>query len=105
MRTIFLDIETAPSQRADIREYLDEDTPFPERESTETSYKLTPEYKQFFDDVMAFVRKQVHDPTLSATRQRVRSSWHRGERRLPSAGPCAARDERPGDRRTRGRAC
>ena len=59
-------------QRADIREYLDEDTPFPERESTETSYKLTPEYKKFFDDVMAFVRKEVHDPTLSATRQRVR---------------------------------
>ncbi len=59
-------------QRADIREYLDEDTPFPERESTETSYKLTAEYKKFFDDVMAFVRKEVHDPTLSATRQRVR---------------------------------
>ena len=59
-------------QRADIREYLDEDTPFPERESTETSYKLTPEYKAFFDDVMAFVRKEVDDPSLSKVRQRVR---------------------------------
>jgi len=59
-------------QRADIREYLDEETPFPDRESAETSYKLTPEYKKFFDDVMAFVHKEVHDPTLSAVRQRVR---------------------------------
>lgn len=59
-------------QRADIREYLDEDTPFPERESTETSYKLTPEYKNLFDDVMGFVRKEVHDPSLSAVHQRVR---------------------------------
>jgi superfamily II DNA or RNA helicase len=59
-------------QRADIREYLDEDTPFPERESAETSYKLTPEYKKLFDDVMAFVRKEVDDPKLSKVHQRVR---------------------------------
>ena len=59
-------------QRADIREYLDEDTPFPDRESTETSYKLTPEYKALFDDVMAFVRKEVDDPKLSKVHQRVR---------------------------------
>lgn len=59
-------------QRADIREYLDEDTPFPERESTETSYKLTPEYKTLFDDVMAFVRREVDDPKLSKVHQRVR---------------------------------
>ena len=59
-------------QRADIREYLDEDTPFPERESTETSYTLTPEYKALFHDVMAFVRKEVDDPSLSKVHQRVR---------------------------------
>jgi superfamily II DNA or RNA helicase len=59
-------------QRADIREYLDEDTPFPDRESTETSYKLTAAYKDLFDDVMAFVRKEVADPTISAVHRRVR---------------------------------
>lgn len=59
-------------QRADIREYLDEDTPFPDRESAETSYKLTPAYRALFDDVMAFVRKEVDDPTLSEVHQRVR---------------------------------
>ncbi|WP_155764299.1 helicase-related protein, partial [Mycobacterium colombiense] len=59
-------------QRADIREYLNEDTPFPERETTETAYKLTAGYRQLFDDVMDYVREQVADPKLSAVRQRVR---------------------------------
>lgn len=59
-------------QRADIREYLDEDTPFPDRESTETSYKLTAAYKDLFDDVMAFVRRRVADPTISTVHRRVR---------------------------------
>lgn len=59
-------------QRADIREYLDEDTPFAERETTETAYKLTPAYRALFDDVMDYVREQVADPKLSAVRQRVR---------------------------------
>lgn len=59
-------------QRADIREYLNEDTPFPDRETTETAYKLTAGYRQLFDDVMDYVREQVTDPKLSAVRQRVR---------------------------------
>ncbi|GAY16436.1 helicase-related protein [Mycobacterium sp. shizuoka-1] len=59
-------------QRADIREYLDEDTPFPDRETTETAYKLTPGYRQLFDNVMEYVREQVTDPKLTAVRQRVR---------------------------------
>ncbi|BBX50357.1 helicase-related protein [Mycolicibacterium poriferae] len=63
-------------QRADIREYLRgefrEDTPFPERETTETAYKLTAGYRQLFDDAMDYVREQVADPKLSAVRQRVR---------------------------------
>jgi SNF2 family DNA or RNA helicase len=59
-------------QRADIREYLQEDTPFPTRETAETSYKLTPGYRTLFDDVMAYVRQQVTDPSLNTIRQRVR---------------------------------
>ena len=59
-------------QRADIREYLHEDTPFPEREATETSYRLTPAYRALFDEVMAFAREQVADPGLSTVRRRVR---------------------------------
>ncbi|CQD08047.1 helicase domain-containing protein [Mycolicibacterium conceptionense] len=59
-------------QRADIREYLNEDTPFPERETSETAYKLTAGYRKLFDDVMDYVREQVTDTKLSAVRQRVR---------------------------------
>ncbi len=59
-------------QRADIRTYLNEDTPFPERETTETAYQLTPAYRALFDQVMDYVREQVADPKLSAVRQRVR---------------------------------
>lgn len=59
-------------QRADIREYLNEDTPFPVRERGEESYRLTPEYRDLFDKVLAYVREQVSDPALGAVRQRVR---------------------------------
>lgn len=59
-------------RRADIREFLDEDTPFPQRETGETAYKLTAGYRALFDDVMDYVREQVTDPKLSAVRQRVR---------------------------------
>jgi superfamily II DNA or RNA helicase len=59
-------------QRVDIREYLQEDTPFPNRESTETSYRLTPAYRTLFDAVLAYAREQVADPSLSTVRQRVR---------------------------------
>jgi len=59
-------------QRADIREYLDEDTPFPVRERGEESYRLTPQYRALFDKVLAYVREQVSDPTLNVVRQRVR---------------------------------
>jgi len=59
-------------QRATIGEYLHEDTPFPTRETAETSYKLTPAYRALFDDVMAFARQHVTDPNLNKVRQRVR---------------------------------
>ncbi|MGV7717824.1 helicase-related protein [Mycobacterium kansasii] len=61
-------------QRADVRESKEwgEDTAFPERETTETSYRLTEGYRALFDDVMAYARQQVSDPKLSTVRQRVR---------------------------------
>src|SRR5581483_4962474 len=59
-------------RRADIRHYLDADTPFPEREDTEATYKLSPEYKQFLERVLRYARETVSDPTLGQFRQRVR---------------------------------
>ncbi len=59
-------------QRADIREYLDEDTPFANRLYTEEAYELTVEYRRLLDRVLAYARETVLDPNLNALRQRVR---------------------------------
>lgn len=59
-------------RRGDIRHYLQSDTPFPEREETEDSYKLSPEYRQLFSRVINYARETVLDPTLNRQRQRVR---------------------------------
>ena len=38
----------------------------------EESYKLTPEYRQLFDRVLAYAREHVTDPTLNHVHRRVR---------------------------------
>jgi len=60
-------------RRADIRGYLDTQTSFPEREATEASYKLTPEYKKLFERALAYAREAVRETSGESThRQRVR---------------------------------
>lgn len=59
-------------QRADIREYLSEDTPFPDRERAEECYWLTPGYRRLFDRVLSYAREQVSDPAIGQVRRRVR---------------------------------
>ncbi|OBI45204.1 helicase-related protein [Mycobacterium colombiense] len=47
-------------RRADIRRYLDEDTPFPkDRLTSEIPYTLSPEYRALFDKVLDFARETV----------------------------------------------
>ncbi len=65
-------------RRADVKRWLGEDTPFPDREWSEATYSLarSPQYRKLFDDVFAFARELVQDggkgggPT--SRRQRVR---------------------------------
>lgn len=59
-------------RRADIRHYMDADTPFPEREEGESTYKLSPEYKKFFERVLEYARETVQDKGEGKFRQRVR---------------------------------
>ncbi len=61
-------------RRADIRTYLDADTPFPDRVESEQTYKLSVEYKRLFDKVMRYVRETVIDPADS-NRHRQRVRW------------------------------
>jgi hypothetical protein len=60
-------------RRADIRAYLDETTPFPEdRLRQERPYQLGDEYRDLFDDVLAYARQTVRDKAGGQVRQRVR---------------------------------
>ena len=59
-------------RRADIRHYLETDTAFPTREEREESYKLSPEYKKFFERILDYARETVLDPEGKTHRQRVR---------------------------------
>ncbi len=59
-------------QRADIRAYLDADTPFPEREHVELTYRLTDAYRRLFDRALAYARETVSVPGEVGHRQRVR---------------------------------
>jgi len=61
-------------RRADIRSYLNADTPFPERKESEQTYKLSAEYKRLFEKVMRYVRETVADP-LGGNRHRQRVRW------------------------------
>lgn len=59
-------------KRGDIARYLDAETPFPEREEAERSYQLHPDYKEFFEKVLAYAREQVQDRSGTARHQRIR---------------------------------
>lgn len=59
-------------RRADIKHYLDEDTPFPARQEAEDTYKLHPEYKRLFEKVLRYARETVREADTDRRRQRVR---------------------------------
>ncbi|MFH1466561.1 MAG: helicase-related protein [Pseudomonadota bacterium] len=58
-------------RRADIRTFLDEDTPFPDRLVAEQSYEMSPAYRAFLTRVLAWCRERVYDSELDERRQRV----------------------------------
>lgn len=62
-------------RRADVQQWLGEETPFPQRESLEESYRLSQEYRQLFDKVYEFARGLVVDhqnQDISQAQQRGR---------------------------------
>lgn len=61
-------------RRADIRDYLGDDTSFPERLEREETYRLSAPYASLFDDVLAFARETVRDPA-GGDRRRQRVRW------------------------------
>jgi superfamily II DNA or RNA helicase len=59
-------------RRADLRHFLQRDTPFPERLDTEAHYELSPGYKALFEKVLDYARETVTDASGGALHQRVR---------------------------------
>ncbi len=56
-------------RRADIRHFLQADTPFPERKEKEQTYRLTDAYRKLFDRVLEYAREVVTES--NGHRQRV----------------------------------
>lgn len=60
-------------RRGDIREYLGAETQFPkDRQTSEAPYLLSGAHKDFFDDVLEYIRGQVQDRSGTKLQQRVR---------------------------------
>lgn len=60
-------------RRGDIRDYLGAETQFPkDRQTSEAPYQLSGRHKDFFDDVLEYIRGQVQDRSGSKLQQRVR---------------------------------
>lgn len=59
-------------RRADIKNYLDVDTFFPESEEAEETYKLSPEYKKLFDRILKYARATVLGEKEDKHKQRIR---------------------------------
>ena len=77
-------------RRSDIRDYLQADTKFPDREETELTYDLSAPYRLFFDEVLAYARASVrtHEPGAHSTRVRWWSAL--GLLRALASSPAAA---------------
>lgn len=60
-------------RRADVKQWMGAETTFPERESKEEPYNLSPQYAQLFKDIYSFARELVSSSeSLSGVRRRVR---------------------------------
>lgn len=61
-------------RRADVRDWMDERTPFPHRESLESAYQLSKDYRNLFEQVYDLARGLVKDAdsSLSHAQQRGR---------------------------------
>jgi superfamily II DNA or RNA helicase len=77
-------------RRGDIRHYLESDTAFPERLDKEATYVFCPEYRELFDDILAFAREYASDDTGGLQRRRVRYWSALALLRCVSSSPAAA---------------
>jgi ERCC4-related helicase len=58
-------------RRGDIRHFLKSETPFPEREKAEETYKLSDDYRRLFSRMLDYARETVSETGEARHRQRV----------------------------------
>ncbi len=77
-------------KRSDVEKWMNEDTPFPQRDPFEWAYDLSPRYGQFFESLLDFAQKLVAPEVKGGTVKRVHY-WTalallRGAMSSPAAG-------------------
>jgi superfamily II DNA or RNA helicase len=77
-------------RRADVVKWLDEDTSFPERDSSEDPFEISPAYAAVFNDILGYARNMVASKAGNKNKQRY-SYWDalallRGVMSSPAAG-------------------
>jgi superfamily II DNA or RNA helicase len=77
-------------RRADVVKWLDEETKFPDRLSTDQDYEVGKEYAEIFNDILAYAREVVNASAGDARKQRY-NYWDvlallRGVMSSPAAG-------------------
>lgn len=77
-------------KRADVRTFMQADTPFPDRSDADTTYTLNSAYAALFDDVLAYARESVRDTGEAMNRQRIRWWAALGLLRAMASSPAAA---------------
>ena len=76
-------------KRENIKRWLKEETPFPDRDSKEIGYILTPEYKAFYQDMLEFargLRKEGERKNTARIRYWAALALLRGVMSSPEAG-------------------
>ena len=77
-------------RRSEIQDYLDAETPFPQRSETEVQYSLSPQYRTLFDQVLAYARGSLSEHRRGTREQRVRRWSALGLLRALASSPAAA---------------
>ena len=77
-------------RRADIKRYMEMETPFPVREDADVTYTLSPEYKLLFAKALDYAKETVKDSSGDPLHQRVRWWSALALLRSLSSSPAAA---------------
>ena len=78
-------------KRADLQRWLGTETPFPERKSSDRSYRMSHDYHLLYQDILRYCREYVADKNVSGQRQRVRYWAALSILRCVLSSPMAAR--------------